>query len=168
MKTSVQIKRFFLLFLPTFLFLTLFSGLYRYLQMNYLNTSYEWISFKGNQPSDFDIIVMGFRNFPKMIFSAVISCVFSFLGGQFLRSRATKTNTGQRVISALILTLFLGGLHLICNSLYVLITGWEYLKSNWEYNWPQIKESTYLINVFYFIIALFLTYVLTRLSKTLT
>jgi|GEM_PF-3686974 len=110
-------RRFLLLFLPTFVFLTFFSGFYLYLYIYYLQSShesYEWFAFRGDyQPSQTEILLSGFRDLQAVVANLIISGIFALLGGVFLQSSRIKNRRLKTVYNGILLSLFLGGLFVI-------------------------------------------------------
>lgn len=118
-------QRFLLLCIPTFLFLTFFSGLYIYLYIYYLRSSFEWFAFEGSyQPSDAEILFSGFMDIYQLLSNLIISGIFAFLGVLFLQGSKIGNMKVKIIWNGIILSLLLGGLYSIYH--FVLKTGWNF------------------------------------------
>ena len=146
-------RGFLLLFLPTFVFLTLFSGFYLCLHIYYLkNTleSYQWFAFRGNyEPSETDILFSGFRDLQGMAYNLFISGIYAWLGGLFLKSSKIRNLTVKTFCNGIILSLFLGGL----KAIYYLIQ----LSASHYYTSAETTRLILVLTAFYPLIGLLLT-----------
>lgn len=154
---DLTLKRFFLVFVPTFFFLGFFPGAYLY--YHFQNDMYSWYDGIKKQ-SDFSIVYSGFMNFGRLLFTIVLSVLYALLV-TFILSKENKT-FGKRyfILNAIFLTVLLSAIYFLYQMLSLIGLDSVFVQKIMN----EYLSQAFILGTCYFIIALAVSFFFFRLK----
>ena len=153
-------KAFFIIFIPTLIFLIIFTGFYLLIRMNFsLSNDYEVFSFSGGKPSNMHIILIGFRNFQEAFYFILLTAIFAIIGVHFIRGRLIgNADKNRTILNSLVLTVLLALLYLVYKLLYSI----DFDKDYFNIYWKDIQREAIILSISYFLISIPITFLVSK------
>ena len=150
---------YLIIFLPTFFILTFFIGFLLLFKM-YAGIPEETYIFEGGQPSTFGIFIMGFNDLRELVYMLLLSIIFTFLAGNYMKNNILSNGKVSLLRNGLITTLLLVAIYMVYRVLSFLGQDKKHIETLWQ----DLKLEMLLLFILYSIVSIPFTFWFLKLS----